>query len=270
MKLLSSKSKILVALLIVVPSCASAQTWDCRTFFGLGDVAVTVSKAANANTWQISLPDTDVRHSARYEVRGLERFWTFGSTDGRSPAFAFGISPSEEGIYYIRGSANEWVKQDTYTCEDRQVIEQREREQQERDRAAREAAALRQREEQARAERERVAREAAAQADAQAALAAEAERAEAEMAAEYVRMIESRIKQHWRRPRSARPGIECVVEVVQLQTGDVMSAVVESCNGDDDVRQSIVRAVLDASPLPKPPDPSLFNRNLRVNFRPDE
>jgi colicin import membrane protein len=49
-----------------------------------------------------------------------------------------------------------------------------------------------------------------------------------------------------------------------------MSASVAACNGDDAVRRSIERAVLEASPLPKPPDPSLFERNLRVNFRPDE
>jgi colicin import membrane protein len=57
---------------------------------------------------------------------------------------------------------------------------------------------------------------------------------------------------------------------VQLPSGDVMSAQVASCNGDDAVRRSIERAVMQASPLPKPPNPALFERNLRVTFRPDE
>jgi len=104
-------------------------------------------------------------------------------------------------------------------------------------------------------------------------LAAEAERAEAEAAGlldQYLYMLESRIKQNWDRPLSARPGVDCVVNVVQTPTGDVISAVVGACNGDDAVRRSIERAVMDASPLPRPPNPSLFERNLVVNFRPDE
>jgi len=87
---------------------------------------------------------------------------------------------------------------------------------------------------------------------------------------QYITMIENRIKQHWDRPLSAGAGIDCIVNVVQLPSGDVMSAQVASCNGDDAVRRSIERAVMDASPLPKPPNPALFQRNLRVNFKPDE
>jgi hypothetical protein len=228
-------------------------------------VAVTIAK--NADAWQISLPDTDVRHSARYEVRGLERFWTFGSADGRSPAFAFSISPSGGGVYYSRGNGNEWIPLDAYYyCRDRQAAEQRERVTREGNAQPAEAGAQ--------SERDRVAAEQRRRAaELQAALAAESERAESEAAGlldEYIRTIETRIKQNWNRPLSARPGIDCVVNVVQLPSGDVMSATVAACNGDDAVRRSIERAVLDASPLPMPPDPSLFERNLRVNFRPDE
>jgi colicin import membrane protein len=61
-----------------------------------------------------------------------------------------------------------------------------------------------------------------------------------------------------------------MVEVVQVPTGDVMSARVTSCNGDDAVRRSIEKAVLDASPLPPAPDRTLFQRNLNVRFKPDE
>ena len=75
---------------------------------------------------------------------------------------------------------------------------------------------------------------------------------------------------NWHRPLSARLGIDCIVNVVQLPTGDVVSATVASCNGDDAVRRSIERAVRDASPLPKPPTPALFQRNLNVSFQPDE
>ena len=87
---------------------------------------------------------------------------------------------------------------------------------------------------------------------------------------QYLVMLENRIKQHWDRPLSARPGIDCIVNVVQLPTGDVVSARVATCNGDDAVRRSIERAVMDASPLPKPASAALFQRNLVVTFRPDE
>ena len=70
---------------------------------------------------------------------------------------------------------------------------------------------------------------------------------------------------------SARAGIDCVVTIVQLPTGDVVGAPkVESCNGDDAVRRSIERAVLDASPLPKAPTPALFERVVKVRFQPEE
>jgi colicin import membrane protein len=63
--------------------------------------------------------------------------------------------------------------------------------------------------------------------------------------------------------------LDCVVNVVQLPTGDVVDVRVGSCNGDDAVVRSIEAAVRLASPLPKPPTPSLFERNLNVRFRPD-
>ncbi len=165
--------------------------------------------------------------------------------------------------------------------------------QKERERIAAEQAERQRKEQEARAERERQAREQRereeaekrareeaerrrrqqAEAELQAQLAIEAERNAARAAGQldqYIRMIENKIKQHWNRPLSARPGIDCVVRVVQLPTGDVVSATVASCNGDEAVRRSIERAVMDASPLPKPPNPALFERNLNVNFRPEE
>jgi colicin import membrane protein len=50
--------------------------------------------------------------------------------------------------------------------------------------------------------------------------------------------------------------------------GAVTGVTIGRCNGDDAVRQSIEVAVRNASPLPEPPDPALFDRNLRFNFKP--
>jgi colicin import membrane protein len=176
----------------------------------------------------------------------------------------------------------------------RAAAERRAREEAQRkeeERVAAERAEQRRREEQAKAEREAQAKREREEAERRAQQLAEQRRrqqAEADLAQqlareaeanaaraagqydEYVRLLENKIRQHWNRPLSARPGLDCVVRVVQLPTGDVVSATVATCNGDEAVRRSIERAVVDASPLPKPPNPALFERNLNVNFRPEE
>jgi colicin import membrane protein len=144
----------------------------------------------------------------------------------------------------------------------------------------RDAQARTEREAQAKREREEADKRAAeqrrrqqAEAELQAQIALEAEQNAARQAGledQYIRMIESAIRQEWQKPLSARPGLDCVVSVVQTLTGDVVKAVVTSCNGDDAVRRSIERAVMEASPLPRPPHPSLFQRDLNVTFRPQE
>lgn len=93
---------------------------------------------------------------------------------------------------------------------------------------------------------------------------------EAGLLAQYLAQIQERVKRAWIKPPSARAGLNCVVYVTQVPGGQVVSVRVGECNGDEIVRQSIEEAVHNASPLPNPPDPSLFDRNLRFNFKPDE
>lgn len=86
----------------------------------------------------------------------------------------------------------------------------------------------------------------------------------------WVSQISARIQRAWLRPPSAKPGLDCVVHVTQVPGGAVTSAKVGECNGDAAVRQSIEDAVLRASPLPPPPDPALFERDLDIHFRPQD
>jgi colicin import membrane protein len=81
-------------------------------------------------------------------------------------------------------------------------------------------------------------------------------------------MIEQRIVRNWNRPPSARSGLECRVRVTQTPSGTVLSVQIDQCNGDAPVRQSIEAAVMKSSPLPPPPDPRLFERNLVLVFKP--
>ena len=87
---------------------------------------------------------------------------------------------------------------------------------------------------------------------------------------QYVAMIEQHVVRQWNRPATARSGLECEVRVAQTPTGTVLSAQVTQCNGDAAVKQSIEAAVLRASPLPLPPDPRLFERNLVFIFKPTD
>ena len=174
-------------------------------------------------------------------------------------------------------------------ADDKRAREETQRKEQERVAAAK--AEQQRRDEQAKAEREAQAqreKEAAekrqreqaearrrqqAESELQAQLAAEAE-ANAAIAAglqdQYMLMIQSHVKRFWQRPLSARAGIECVVNVVQLPTGDVVSAKVGQCNGDDAVRRSIENAVTASSPLPRPPSQAVFSRNFTITFAPDK
>jgi colicin import membrane protein len=88
--------------------------------------------------------------------------------------------------------------------------------------------------------------------------------------AQYIARLASRIQNAWIKPPSARAGLDCVVNITQIAGGEVTSAHVSQCNGDAASRQSIENAVYRASPLPAPPDPALFERNLVIHFHPDE
>lgn len=141
----------------------------------------------------------------------------------------------------------------------------------ERAEAERRAAEERRREEARRAEEEARRREAAADLARQ--LAEEEQRraaVESGALAQYVAMIRQRVERNWVRPGSARPGLECEVLVTQIPGGEVVNVRMGRCNGDDAVRRSIEAAVMRASPLPPPDDPSLFERNLRFVFKPEE
>jgi colicin import membrane protein len=81
--------------------------------------------------------------------------------------------------------------------------------------------------------------------------------------------IAAKINRAWIRPPTARPGIECVLDVTQVPGGEVTEVSVGQCSGDQAVRESIEVAVYRASPLPAPPDPAIFDRHLRITFRPD-
>lgn len=86
----------------------------------------------------------------------------------------------------------------------------------------------------------------------------------------YVLAIRNHIYRNWSPPASARFGSECEVIVRQVPGGEVVGVTILSCTGDDALRRSVEAAVFRASPLPQPPDPSVFDRNLRLILKTEE
>jgi colicin import membrane protein len=114
---------------------------------------------------------------------------------------------------------------------------------------------------------------AAREADLARELAAEEQRTgavNAGLQARYAAEIRARVERAWNRPPTARPGLHCTVTVMQVPGGTVTNVKIGTCNGDAAVQQSITLAVYRASPLPAPPDPSLFERNLTLEFAPND
>lgn len=155
----------------------------------------------------------------------------------------------------------------------KEAEDQRKREEAELERKRVEAEQERQREvERQRAENERLRRESEA-AVLQDAINAEDARLQAmnsnEMAA-YQFALQQDVMRNWARPASAKAGLDCLVQVRQTATGEVISAEVVNCNGDEAVKRSIIAAVHNASPLPLPDNAVLFDSNLRIRFIPEQ
>jgi colicin import membrane protein len=144
--------------------------------------------------------------------------------------------------------------------------------------AERKAAEARQ---QAEAERKRIEaqqrREAEARLKAQ--MAAEAERMAQEeqrirsaqlsrLQDQYVADITNKVQRNWLRPPDSR-GTLCSVLINQIPGGEIVGVRVTDCDGDVAFQRSVEAAVRKASPLPQPPEPELFQREIEFVFRPD-
>ena len=155
---------------------------------------------------------------------------------------------------------------------EREEEERKQREEEEKERRRQEAERKRQEDiQRQREENERRRREMEAE-ERQAEIDAEARRMAAENSPEmaaYQYAIANKIRRNWAMPASATADTECVVMVRQTSTGEVISARIVSCNGDDAVRRSVEAAVIKASPLPEPSNIDLFRPELRITLRPD-
>lgn len=89
---------------------------------------------------------------------------------------------------------------------------------------------------------------------------------------QYVAIIRQKVTRNWLRPPGTPSGLSCTVSVRLIPGGEVVEARVTVSSGNALFDRSVETAVLKASPLPLPPDPTLFPRfrDLRFLFNPEE
>ncbi|MGQ0428917.1 MAG: cell envelope integrity protein TolA [Gammaproteobacteria bacterium] len=86
--------------------------------------------------------------------------------------------------------------------------------------------------------------------------------------AQYIRAIQAHVELRWFEPPGIGQGVSCTVHVLQIPGGEVVGTRFGACNGGEAMRQSVETAVRNASPLPPPPEPGLFEREVRLVFTP--
>jgi hypothetical protein len=94
----------------------------------------------------------------------------------------------------------------------------------------------------------------------------------------YTGQIRARVERIWRRPRSpvnaadgerstiVSDSFQCQVQIVQDLHGSVKEVLVPNCNGSSAWQRSLVLAIQQASPLPAPPNESVFSQSIVLNF----
>lgn len=85
---------------------------------------------------------------------------------------------------------------------------------------------------------------------------------------QWAAVVRQKVQSNWNKPANTPTDLVCKVQVQQVPGGTVVNASIVSCNGDEAIQQSVITAVLRSSPLPPPPEPSLFQREFILNFTP--
>jgi len=84
----------------------------------------------------------------------------------------------------------------------------------------------------------------------------------------YILAIKQKIQRNWLRPKGITEIPDCEIRVIQGPGGFILKVSFGSCPGwDKTYLSSIENAVYKADPLPKPGDPSLFERELIFQFQ---
>lgn len=86
--------------------------------------------------------------------------------------------------------------------------------------------------------------------------------------ADYAEKVRGRIRGNIVLPPGIQGNPEAVFEVTQLPSGDIIDVKVRKSSGKPALDDAIERAIRKSSPLPKPENPALFQRVLRIPYHP--
>lgn len=145
----------------------------------------------------------------------------------------------------------------------RRMLEEKQKEAKKLEEEAKAAAAAKEQQ----AEAQRLARE---QEEAQRKLAEQAAAARKSQMDKYKKAISDRIRRFIVLPPNMQGNPEAEFDVIQLPGGEVLGAKLKRSSGNAAYDNAVERAILKAQPLPLPPDPALFTRELNLTFRPQE
>lgn len=88
--------------------------------------------------------------------------------------------------------------------------------------------------------------------------------------ADYVAKIRGKVRGNIILPPAIQGNPEAVFEVSQLPSGEVLDVKLRRSSGNAVLDRAIETALHKSSPLPKPDDPSLFQRTLEIKYKPFE
>jgi colicin import membrane protein len=88
--------------------------------------------------------------------------------------------------------------------------------------------------------------------------------------AQYVAMIQAHVERQWFKPPGTPAGATCTAFVTQIPGGEVVGVRFGACTGGEAYRGSIENAIRNASPLPPPPQPDVFDREVTLKFGPGD
>ncbi len=88
--------------------------------------------------------------------------------------------------------------------------------------------------------------------------------------ADYIEKIRGKIKGNIVLPPDIKGNPEAIFDVVQLPSGEILSAKLKKSSGHAAYDGAVERAIYKSSPLPKPEQGDLFSRSLELKFRPLE
>ncbi|MDG6778203.1 cell envelope integrity protein TolA [Thiomicrorhabdus sp. zzn3] len=86
----------------------------------------------------------------------------------------------------------------------------------------------------------------------------------------YISSISAKVKDNWRTPARISEQAQCELDITQTPGGRVTSVKVVNCNqfANEQFKEAAEKAVYRSEPLPEPPVPELFERNIRFVFKP--